>query len=89
MLLLIHGYPDNAYSWEHQIPILPTGISRHCALYPWIFTHKTKVGSYFDRGTLANDMAELIRVLNDGEPAYLVGQDWGAAIGYGRPWGLS
>lgn len=22
-------------------------------------------------------------MLNDGEPAYLVGQDWGAAIGYG------
>ena len=84
MLLLIHGYPDNAYSWEHQIRYFSQqGYSVIVPFTRGYLPTKTKVGSYFDRGTLANDMAELIRVLNDGEHAYLVGQDWGAAIGYG------
>ena len=33
---------------------------------------------FFDRGTLATDVAELIRAFGGGEPAHLVCQDWGA-----------
>jgi pimeloyl-ACP methyl ester carboxylesterase len=37
---------------------------------------------YYDRATLAIDLKELIVALNGGEPAFLVGQDSGAAIAY-------
>jgi len=37
---------------------------------------------FYDMGTLATDTAELIRGLGGGTPAYIVGQDWGAAITY-------
>lgn len=84
MLLLIHGYPDNAYSWEHQIRYFSQRGYRVIAPFTRGYSPTTtSATSYFDRATLANDMAQLILSLNDAKPAYLVGQDWGAAIGYG------
>ncbi len=84
MVLLIHGYPDNAYSWEHQIRFLADAGYRVIAPFTRGYAPtKTEPGSYFDRATLAMDMVALIDNLNDGKPAYLVGQDWGAAISYG------
>ena len=83
-LFLLHGYPDNAYSWEHQIRFLSAQGYRVIA--PFLRGYAPTVtpkNSYFDRATLAIDVACLIKVLNDGEPIYLVGQDWGAAISWG------
>lgn len=84
VVLLVHGYPDNAYSWEHQIRFLSQAGYRVIAPFTRGYEPtNTPRGSYFDRATLASDMAGLIDQLNGGEPAYYVGQDWGAAIGYG------
>ncbi len=84
MVLLVHGYPDNAYSWEHQIRFLSEAGYRVIAPFTRGYEPtQTPRGSYFDRATLAVDMATLIDQLNNGEAAYYVGQDWGAAIGYG------
>ncbi len=84
MVLLIHGYPDNAYSWEHQIRFLTQSGYRVVAPFTRGYAPtEAKKGSYFDRATLAVDMVALIDQLNQGEPVYLIGQDWGAAISYG------
>ncbi len=84
MVLLIHGYPDNAYSWEHQIRHLAAAGYRVIAPFTrGYLPTKTKPGSYFDRATLAKDMVGFIDKLNGGNPVFLVGQDWGAAISYG------
>ena len=83
-VMLLHGYPDNAYSWEHQIKFLAEKGYRVIA--PFLRGYSPTIvpaGSFFDRATLANDVNELIDSLNDGEPIYLVGQDWGAAVSYG------
>ena len=83
-VLLIHGYPDNAYSWEYQIRFLSEHGYRVIAPFTrGYLPTTTQSNSYFDRATLATDMVQLIDKLNDGEPVYLVGQDWGAAISYG------
>ena len=37
---------------------------------------------FYDKATLATDIAELIRLLGSGKPVHLVGQDWGAIISY-------
>ena len=37
---------------------------------------------FFDKATLANDIAGLIKTLGGGQPVHLVGQDWGAIITY-------
>lgn len=61
MLLLIHGYPDNAYSWEHQIRYFSECGYRVIAPFTrGYLPTKTNSDSYFDRGTLANDMAQLL-----------------------------
>jgi pimeloyl-ACP methyl ester carboxylesterase len=83
-VLLLHGYPDNAHSWEHQFPALAAAGYRVIA--PFLRGYPpTDVarGCYFDRATLAMDVKGLVDALNGGEPVDLVGQDWGAAVSYG------
>jgi pimeloyl-ACP methyl ester carboxylesterase len=82
-VLLVHGFPDNARSWSHQIPALSSAGYRVIA--PFLRGYpptEIPAAGYYDRATLAIDLKELIVALNGGEPAFLVGQDWGAAIAY-------
>ena len=84
LLLLLHGYPDNAWTWEHQIPALAEAGYRVVA--PFLRGYppsEIPVGGYYDRATLALDVKGLIEGLNDGQPCDLVAQDWGAALSYG------
>jgi len=83
LVLLLHGFPDNAHTWERQLPMLADAGYRVVAPFlrgypPTEIPH----GGYFDLATLATDIKCLIEVLNDGKPCFLVGQDWGAAISY-------
>jgi len=84
LVVLLHGFPDNAYSWEYQLPAL--GAAGYRAVAPWLRGYPpTEIppDGYYDRATLVVDVRALIDALNGGRPALLVGQDWGAAIGYG------
>ena len=84
LVVLIHGYPDNAYSWEHQIRFLSENGYRVIAPFTRGYAPtKVSSGSFFDRATLAQDMVSLADKLDEGKEAFLVGQDWGAAISYG------
>jgi pimeloyl-ACP methyl ester carboxylesterase len=82
--LLLHGYPDNAYSWEHQAPALAAAGYRVIA--PFLRGYpptEIPASGYYDRATLATDIKGLIEALGGGAPVDLIGQDWGAAISYG------
>ena len=84
LVLLLHGFPDNAHSWEYQMSALAKAGYRAVAV--WLRGYpptEIPAGGYYDRATLALDIKCLIEVLNDGKPAFLVAQDWGAAIAYG------
>ena len=84
LLLMLHGYPDNAWTWEHQIPALAE--AGHRVVAPFLRGYpptEVVAGGYHDRATLALDIAALIDALGAGEPCRLVGQDWGAALSYG------
>jgi len=84
LVLLLHGYPDNAHSWEHQMEALAS--TGYRAVAPFMRGYPpTEVphDGFFDRATLAMDVKCLLEELNGGKPAFLVGQDWGAAISYG------
>lgn len=84
LLLLLHGFPDNAHSWERQIPAFARAGYRVVA--PFLRGYpptEVAAGAYHDRATLARDIAGLIDALGGGAPADLVAQDWGAAVGYG------
>ena len=84
MVLLLHGFPDNAHSWEKQMPVLAQAGYRVVA--PFLRGYppsEVRAGAFYDRATLACDVKALIESLGGGQPAFLVAQDWGAAIGYG------
>ena len=84
LMILLHGYPDNAYSWEHQIKYFSQ--QGYKVIAPFLRGYaptKTPNNAYFDRASIAKDIVALIDILSPSKKAYLVGQDWGAAIGYG------
>jgi pimeloyl-ACP methyl ester carboxylesterase len=82
-VFLVHGFPDNARSWSHQIRGLAE--ARYRVIAPFLRgyppTEIPAIG-YYDRATLALDLKELIVALSGDEPVFLVGQDWGAGITY-------
>ena len=83
LVVLLHGWPDTPHTWDHQLTALAGAGFRVAA--PWLRGYPpTEIprSGYFDIGTLAVDVRELIGVLGGGDPCLLVGQDWGASIGY-------
>lgn len=83
LVILLHGFPDTARSWSHQVPALAAAGYR--AVAPYLRGYSpTEIprDGYYDKATLATDIAELIRGLGGGKPVHLVGQDWGAIISY-------
>ncbi|MBC7379417.1 MAG: alpha/beta hydrolase [Burkholderiaceae bacterium] len=84
LVLMLHGFPDTAHTWSHQMPALAAAGYRVVAPFLRGY-HPTSIpaNGYYDKATLVTDVAALIRELGGGEPVHLVGQDWGAIISYG------
>lgn len=82
-VVLLHGFPDNAHTWSHQMPALAEAGYRVYAPFLRGYPPTTvPAGGWFDKATLVADVTALIDVIGGGEPVHLVGQDWGAIIGY-------
>ncbi|MCY7340020.1 MAG: alpha/beta hydrolase [Sphingomonas bacterium] len=84
LLLLLHGFPDNAWTWEHQFGALAAAGYRVVA--PFLRGYppsEIPASGFYDGATLARDVRGLVEALSPGEPCVLVGQDWGAALSYG------
>ena len=83
LLLCLHGFPDNAWSWERQIPAFAA--AGYHVVAPFLRGYAptaVPADGWYDRATLAADVRGLVEALGGG-PAVIVGQDWGAAITYG------
>lgn len=84
LVLMLHGFPDHAGTWSHQIPALVAAGFRVIA--PFLRGYaptEVPAAGYYDKATLVQDIASIIRALGKGQPCHFVGQDWGAIIGYG------
>lgn len=83
LVILLHGFPDTARTWDHQLSALAAAGYRAVAPYLRGYHPSTiPADGFYDKATLATDVAELIRALGGGKPVHLVGQDWGAIISY-------
>ena len=83
LVVLLHGFPDTAHTWSHQMPALAAAGYRVVA--PFLRGYApTEIppNGYYDKATLASDVAALIDSLGGGAPVRLVGQDWGAITSY-------
>ena len=83
LVILLHGFPDTAHTWDHQSSALAAAGYRTVAPYlRGYYPSGIPQDGFYDKATLATDIAALIRLLGGGKPVHLVGQDWGAIITY-------
>jgi pimeloyl-ACP methyl ester carboxylesterase len=82
LVLLLHGFPDTAHSWDHVRPRLAARGFR--AVSPWMrgYAPTAIPPRDADFETLARDALALIAALGE-TAAVVVGHDWGAAAAYG------
>ena len=82
LVLCLHGFPDQARSFRHQVPALVDAGYRVVAPYMrgYAPTSTPKDGR-FDAMALAEDVVALLDAL-DAETAIVFGHDWGAVATY-------
>ena len=83
LLILLHGFPENWYSWKYQIG----PFSRHYTVVApdmrgYNLSDKPDGIEPYHVEKLVRDISELITVLGY-EKAEIVGHDWGCAIAWG------
>lgn len=84
LVLLVHGWPELWYSWRHQFEPLVRAGYRVAAVDVRGYGESDKpsnVGEYGMRAICA-DNAGVIAQLGGGEPAVVVGHDWGGPIAW-------
>jgi pimeloyl-ACP methyl ester carboxylesterase len=82
LVVLLHGFPECAESWRHQIPVLAT---RFRVVAPdlrgYDLSDKPRAVAAYDLRELAADVQGLVEAL--GVPsARLVGHDWGGGVAW-------
>jgi pimeloyl-ACP methyl ester carboxylesterase len=82
LVVLVHGFPDTAHTWDEVRPALAAAGYRAVS----IFTrgiHPTQIPTQeaYDADTLGHDVAAIIEALGE-TSAIVVGHDWGAGAGY-------
>lgn len=80
-VVMIHGFPELAYSWRHQIPALAEAGFRAIAYDQRGYGESSKPEDV-DAYTLANLVADAVGLLDvlGLERATLVGHDWGSIV---------
>ena len=82
LVLLVHGFPDTAHTWDAAMPAIAAVGFRAVAPFTRGY-HPTEVpadGKY-DTDTLGADLVALIDALGE-TSAIVVGHDWGASAAY-------
>ena len=81
LVVMLHGFPDTAYTWELAMPELARAGYRVVAPFMRGY-HPTEIpAGPFDSDTLGRDALALIAALGE-DRAIVVGHDWGASAAY-------
>jgi pimeloyl-ACP methyl ester carboxylesterase len=84
VVVLAHGFPELAYSWRHQIPVLAAAGYHVLAPDQRGYGRTTRPADIADYN-VADLSADLIGLLDDvgADKAVFVGHDWGAQVAWG------
>lgn len=90
LVVLLHGFPEAWFAWQHQIPALAAAGYRVVApdMRGYNLSGKPAGVRAYTTDRLTSDVAALIRAVGDhgpdGDvaPAVVVGHDWGAAVAW-------
>ncbi|MEU6030300.1 alpha/beta fold hydrolase [Streptomyces tauricus] len=79
-VVLLHGVPKTGYHWRHLLPKLTP---HHTVVVPDLrgLGDSARPSDGYDSATMSDDIAELMAGLGH-ETYAVVGEDWGAVIGY-------
>ena len=82
LVLMVHGFPESWYSWRHQLPAVAGAGFTAAAMDVRGYggSEKPREVAAYDMENLTADVAGVADALAPGEPAILVGHDWGAPI---------
>jgi pimeloyl-ACP methyl ester carboxylesterase len=82
LVLMVHGFPESWYSWRHQMaPVAEAGFTA-AAIDVRGYGGSDKPAQVADYAMqhMVADVAGAIEALSPGQPAVIVGHDWGAPI---------
>jgi pimeloyl-ACP methyl ester carboxylesterase len=82
LVVLLHGFPDTAYTWDRVMPALAGAGYRAVAPFMRGY-HPTSIPAdrTYDFDTLGRDVLALIEALGETN-AIVIGHDWGATAAY-------
>lgn len=80
-VVLLHGWPQTWHEWRHVIPGLATNF-RVIAPDMRGLGDTSDPGDDYRKSAVAGDVIELIERLLPGQPAHVVGHDWGGPVGF-------
>jgi pimeloyl-ACP methyl ester carboxylesterase len=80
-VMLLHGFPENWWSWRHQVPALAAAGFRVIAPDLRGYGETAKNGPY-DLDTVVNDVCNLVVALGGEKRVRVVGHDWGGAAAW-------
>jgi pimeloyl-ACP methyl ester carboxylesterase len=82
LIVLVHGFPESWYSYRHQLAPLTAAGFRVAAIDVRGYGGSDKPGPIdaYSMRNLTSDVAGVIDALAGGQPAVLIGHDWGAPI---------
>ncbi len=80
LVVLLHGFPETAHSWEQTSELLHEHQFRTLAIHQRGYSLNARPQSRFHYALseLTEDVAVFIKGL--GQPVYLIGHDWGSVI---------
>jgi len=84
LALCLHGYPDSPHTWRHLLPELAGAGYR--AVAPFMRGYAPTAippDGRYQTGALALDAIAFHDALGRGQPAVIIGHDWGAIATYG------
>ncbi len=83
LALCLHGFPEHAISWRHQMPLLASLGYRVWApnLRGYGNTDAPRTVSAYDLPVLVEDIAALIRA-SEAREVLLIGHDWGGLLAW-------
>src|SRR6202161_4476444 len=82
LVLLLHGFPDTAHTWDDLRPRIAAKGYRAVSPYMRGYQPTAIPARDADQETLARDPLALIDALGASE-AVVIGHDWGASAAYG------
>lgn len=82
LVVMVHGFPESWYSWRHQMAPLAAAGFTVCAIDVRGYggSDKPHAIEAYSMQNMTADIAGVIDAIAPGQPAVLIGHDWGAPI---------